>query len=184
MSEGAIEATPQLYGLVAEFETAHELLAATEKARKAGYTRMDAHSPLPIHGMEEAIGQKFTRLPSLVFAGGLLGGSGGYFLQYWTAVIDYPIQIGGKGLHSWPAFIPVTFECTILLAAITAVVGMIVMNGLPRPHHPVFATPNFHRASQDRFFLAIEAEDPRFDRTETKRFLEELKPDAVSEVEY
>lgn len=174
----------QLYGMVAEFETATALLEATETTRKAGYTRIDAHSPLPIHGMEEAIGQDFTRLPFIVFLGGLLGGSGGYFLQYWTAVIDYPIMIGGKGLHSWPAFIPVTFECTILFAAFTAVVGMIAMNGLPRPSHPIFETPNFERASQDRFFLAIEAEDPKFERAETKRFLEDLNPHAVSEVEY
>lgn len=178
------ETTTQLYGLVAEFETAHDLLDATEKARKAGYTRMDAHSPLPIHGMEEAIGQSYTRLPIFVFIGGLTGCLFGFFLQYWTAVIDYPIAIGGKGLNSWPAFIPVTFECTILFSAVTAVLGMIIMNGLPRPSHPVFETPNFERASQDRFFLAIEAEDPKFERASTRQFLEELKPNAVSEVSY
>lgn len=173
-----------LYGLVAELDSASELLAATEATRKAGYTKIDAFSPLPIHGMEEAIGQKYTRLPILVFLGGLTGGLGGYFLQYWTAVIDYPIMIGGKGLHTWPAFIPVTFECTILFSAFAAVFGMILINGLPRPHHPVFETPNFDRASQDRFFLAIEAEDPKFDLDATKKFLEELNPHAVSKVEY
>lgn len=177
-------AEKKLYGLVAEFETAGELLAATGKAREAGYTKLDAHSPLPIHGMEEAIGQSYTRLPFIVFVGGLMGGTGGYLLQYWTAVIDYPIAIGGKGLHSWPAFIPVTFECTILFAAFTAVIGMIAMNGLPRPHHPVFETPNFERASQDRFFLAIEAEDPKYETGSTRQFLEELNPHAVSEVQY
>ena len=174
----------QLYALVAEFESATELLKATEKTRKEGYTRIDAHSPLPIHGMEEAIGQSYTRLPIIVFLGGLTGCFGGYMLQYWTAVIDYPIAIGGKGLHTWPAFIPITFECTILFSAFTAVIGMLLMNGFPRPHHPIFNTPNFERASQDRFFLAIEAEDPKFERKETRSFLEELNPHAVSEVEY
>lgn len=174
----------QLYGLVAEFETAHDLLEATEKTRKAGYTRIDAHSPLPIHGMEEAIGQSYTRLPIIVAIGGFTGCCFGFGLQYWTSVIDYPIMIGGKGLNSWPAFIPVTFECTILFAAIAAVLGMIFMNGLPRPNHPIFETPNFERASQDRFFLAIEAEDPKFERGSTRTFLEELNPHAVSEVEY
>lgn len=171
-----------LYALVAEFESGGELLKATEKARKAGYSKIDAYSPLPIHGMEEAIGQSYTRLPLLVFIGGMIGMIGGYSLQYYTAVIDYPILIGGKGLHSWPAFIPVTFECTILFSAFTAVFGMILMNGLPRPHHPIFETPNFERASQDRFFLAIEAEDPNFEQAATRAFLEELKPHAVSEV--
>lgn len=176
--------TKQTYGVVAEFLSAKELLTATEATRKAGYTRIDAYSPLPIHGMEEAIGQKYTRLPLLVALGGLTGGTGGYLLQYWTAVVDYPIMIGGKGLHSWPAFIPVTFECTILFSAFAAVLGMILLNGLPRPSHPVFETPGFDRASSDRFFLAIEAEDPKFERADAKRFLEELNPHAVSEVEY
>jgi hypothetical protein len=174
----------QVYALVAEFASAQDLLEATRKTRESGYTRIDAHSPLPIHGMEEAIGQSYTRLPIFVFVGGLAGAVGGYLLQYWTQVIDYPLNIGGKGLHSWPAFIPVTFECTILFAAFTAVLGMIVMNGFPRPHHPVFNTPNFERASQDRFFLAIEAEDPKFERAATRAFLEELSPHAVSEVQY
>lgn len=177
-------ASKQLYGMVAEFETAHELLHATQATRSAGYTRIDAHSPMPIHGMEEAIGQEYTRLPIIVFFGGLTGLTGGYLLQYLSSNVWYPIEIGGKGLHSWPAFIPVTFECTILFSAFAAVLGMIFMNGLPRPSHPVFETPNFERATQDRFFLAIEAEDPKFERTETKRFLEELNPHAVSEVEY
>ena len=173
----------KLYALVAEFETAHELLDATNKAREAGYRKMDAYSPLPIHGMEEAIGQSYTRLPIFVFLGGLFGGSMGYFLQYYTAVIDYPINIGGKGLNSWPAFIPVTFECTILFAAFAAVFGMIIMNGLPQHYHSIFNTPNFDRATRDRFFLAIEAQDPKFDLETTRHFLEEQKPYAVSEVE-
>lgn len=176
--------TKQLYGVVAEFETAQELLDATAKARQAGFTRIDAYSPLPIHGMEEAIGQRYTRLPIIVFLGGLTGGLFGFFLQYWTAVIDYPILVGGKPFNSWPAFIPITFECTILFSAFTAVVAMLAMNGLPRPNHPVFETPSFDRASQDRFFLAIEAEDPKFDRASARAFLEELSPHAVSEVEY
>ncbi len=174
----------KIYCLAAEFQTAHDLLEATRKTREAGYRKIDAHSPLPIHGMEDAIGQKYTKLPLVVFAGGATGLLGGYFLQYWTSAIDYPIMIGGKGLHSWPAFIPVTFECTILFSAFAAVFGMIIMNGLPRPHHPVFNTPNFDRASSDRFFLVVEADDPKFSRESTRKFLEELNPDVVSEVNY
>ncbi len=172
----------RLYALAAEFETASELLHATETVRRAGYSRIDAHSPLPIHGMEEAIGQRYTRLPILVFIGGLTGALCGFFLQYWTAVVDYPIMIGGKGLNSWPAFIPVTFECTILFAAFTAVFGMLAINGFPRPHHPVFETPGFERASQDRFFLVVEALDPQFDEQRVRALLEEQNPHAVHEV--
>jgi len=173
-----------VYGLAAEFQSAADLLQAAHAAREAGYDRIDTFSPLPIHGMEDAVGQRFTRLPWIVFIAGLAGAAFGFGLQYWTSVIDYPLNIGGKPLNSWPAFIPITFECTILFAGLTSALSMVLMNGLPRPHHPVFNIPNFERATVDRFFLCIEADDPRFDRDSTRSFLEGLNPDAVSEVPY
>jgi len=173
-----------VYGLAAEFPSASDLLAAAGSVREAGYHRFDTFSPLPIHGMEDAVGQRYTRRPWVVFVLGILGAAGGFYLQYWTSVIDYPLNIGGKPLNSWPAFIPITFECGILAAGLTSAVAMVLMNGLPRPHHPVFNIPNFERASADRFFLCIEADDPKFDRESTRSFLEGLNPDAVSEVPY
>lgn len=172
-----------LYGLAAEFRSAKDLLRAANSAREAGYSKMDTYSPIPIHGMEDAVGQSFTKLPWLVFVMGLAGAAFGFGLQYWTSVIDYPLNIGGKPLNSWPAFIPVTFECTILFAGLTSALSMIMMNGLPRPHHPMFSVPNFDRATQDRFFLCIEAGDPKFEVTSTRSFLEGLNPDAVSDVD-
>ena len=173
-----------LFGMAAEFPSAADLLQAAAAVRDAGYRRFDTFSPLPIHGMEDAVGQPFTRLPWVVFVLGLTGAAFGFGLQYWTSVIDYPLNIGGKPLNSWPAFIPITFECTILFAGLTSAIAMVLMNGLPRPHHPVFNTPNFERASSDRFFICIEADDPKFDRESTRSFLEGLNPDAVSEVPY
>ncbi|MEM1024255.1 MAG: DUF3341 domain-containing protein [Myxococcota bacterium] len=174
---------PDLYGMAAEFRSAKDLLRAANSAREAGYSKMDTFSPIPIHGMEDAVGQRFTRLPWIVFIMGLAGASFGFGLQYWTSVIDYPLNIGGKPLNSWPAFIPITFECTILFAGLTSALSMILLNGLPRPHHPMFAVPNFDRATQDRFFLCIESADPKFDATSTRSFLEGLNPDAVSDVD-
>lgn len=173
-----------LYGVAAEFPSAADLLAAARSVRQEGYRRFDTFSPLPIHGMEDAVGQRFTRLPWIVFVLGVLGATAGFGLQYWTSVIDYPLNIGGKPLNSWPAFIPITFECGILVAGLTSAIAMVLMNGLPRPHHPVFNIPNFERASIDRFFLCIEADDPKFDRDSTRTFLQGLNPDAVSEVPY
>ena len=177
-------ATPvsTIHGLIAEFETPAELLAAAEKARLAGYRQMDAYSPIPLHGLSEALGVRSTRLPRLVFIGGLLGGLGGYSLEYWTQAIAYPMNIGGRAFNSWPQFIPVTFETTVLGAALTCFVGMWALNKLPQPYHPVFNVPEFVRASTDRFFLCIEAVDPRFDRDATFRFLQDLHPVGVSEV--
>jgi hypothetical protein len=173
---------PTVFGLMAEFETPDGLIAATEKARLEGYRKMDAYTPIPIEELNEALGLNRTRLPKLVFLGGLLGGLGGYSLEYWTQVIAYPINIGGRPFHSWPHFIPVTFETTVLGAALTAFVGMWALNKLPQPYHPVFNVPAFARASTDRFFLCIEASDPRFELDATRRFLQGLHPVGVSEV--
>lgn len=176
------EDTPTLYGLMAEFDTPTALVQAAERARLAGYREMDAYSPIPIHELSEALGVRRTRLPILVFLGGLLGGLGGFGLEYWTQVIAYPLNIGGRPLNSWPQYIPVTFETTVLGAALSAFVGMWALNKLPQPYHPVFNVPAFARASTDRFFLCIEAADPKFDREATGRFLHGLHPVGVSDV--
>lgn len=173
---------PTLYGLMAEFDSPSALVAAANAARRDGYQRMDAYSPIPIEELHEALGFHHTRLPLIVLAGGLVGGLGGYGLQYWSSVLEYPLNIGGRPFHSWPSFIPVTFETTILGAALAAVLGMLALNGLPMPYHPVFNAPRFALASRSRFFLCIEARDPRFDREATQRFLESLDPRGVSEV--
>ena len=175
-------ATPPIYGLMAEFDTPDELLAAAERAHAEGYRRMDAYAPFPVEGLAEAIGFHRTRLPLLVLLAGLFGAFVGFFSQYYVTVIDYPLNVGGRPLNSWPSYIPITFEVTILFAALAAVVGMVALNRLPMPYHPVFNVPAFARASRDRFFLCIEAADPRFDREGTKRFLQGLKPKEVSEV--
>ena len=172
-----------LYGLMAEFRDPGEVVTAARRAHEAGYRRMDGFTPFPIEELSEALGwRKRGRLPKLVLAGGLLGAGGGYLLQYWVSVHAYPMNIGGKPLHSWPAFIPITFELGILFAAFAAVLGMLALNGLPRPHHPVFNAPNFALASTNRFFLCIEASDPLFDRAATRRFLESLNPAEVSDI--
>ncbi len=176
------EAAPLLHGLMAEFETADGLIAATNRARLEGYRAMDAYSPLPIEELSEALDLPRTRLPKLVLLGGILGGLGGYGLQYWSQTMAYPLNVGGRPFHSWPQFIPVTFETTVLGAALSCFVGMWALNKLPMPYHPVFNVPEFARASTDRFFLCIEATDPKFDREETRRFLEGLHPVGVSEV--
>ncbi len=173
---------PGIYGLMAEFDEPTLLVAATHRAYQEGYRRMDAYSPYPIEELHEALGAHHTRLPLIVLIGGLCGCLGGYLLQYWISAIAYPVNVGGKPFHSWPAFIPVTFECTILAASLSAVLGMLALNGLPMPYHPVFNAPRFALASRDRFFLCIEARDPRFDLNGTRRFLEMLRPREVSTV--
>jgi hypothetical protein len=170
------------YGLMAEFEDPTSLVTATERAHHEGYRCMDAYSPFPIEELHEALGSAPSRLPLIVLIGGLVGCIGGYALEYWSSVIAYPLNIGGKPLHSWPAFIPVTFECTILAAALSCVLGMLALNGLPMPYHPVFNLPRFALASRNRFFLCIEAKDPKFDLEATRRFLETLNPREVSAV--
>jgi hypothetical protein len=171
-----------VYGLMAEFDDPTTLVAATDRAHHQGYRRMDAYSPFPIEELHDAIGSPPSRLPLIVLIGGLLGCIGGYVLQYWVSVVAYPINVGGKPFHSWPAFIPVTFECTILAAALAAVLGMLALNGLPMPYHPVFSVPRFALASRNRFFLVIEAADTKFELEETRRFLETLAPREVSTV--
>jgi hypothetical protein len=175
---------PPIYGLMAEFDNPEALLAAARRARQEGYRRMDAYTPFPIEELAEAIGFHHTRLPLVVLIGGVVGCVGGYLLQYYASVIGYPLNVGGRPFHSWPSFIPVTFEMTILVAAFSAVLGMLALNGLPRPHHPVFNAPRFALATRDRFFLCIEAADPKFDREGTKLFLESLNPREVFEVEH
>jgi Alternative complex III, ActD subunit len=174
--------TPSVYGLMAEFEDPTALVSATRRAHGEGYRRMDAYSPFPIEELHEALGAHHTRLPMLVLIGGALGCLGGYGLQAWVAAVAYPVNVGGKPFISWPAFIPITFECTILVAALTTVLGMLAINGLPMPHHPVFNVPRFALASRNRFFLCIESRDPKFDLEATRRFLETLNPREVSTV--
>jgi len=168
-----------LYGLMAEFATPEALLAAARRAHEDGYRKMDAYSPMPVSGMAKALGRGPTRMPRLVLAGGLFGMLSGYGLQYYVSVVSYPVDVGGRPLHSWPAFIPVTFELTILSAAIFAVVGMFLRNGFPQPYHPVFNVRRFALASRDRFFLCIEAADAHFEPEATRRFLESLDPAGV-----
>ncbi len=172
----------KLYGLLAEFENPTDLVVAVEKAHHAGYRKMDAYTPFPVEGLSEALGFRKTRLPLIIFFGGLLGGLGGFWMQYWCMAIDYPLNIGGRPLNSWPMFIPVTFEMTILIAAFSAVVGMLGLNGLPTPYHSLFNVPRFEAASRDGFFFCIEARDPAFDMAATRQFLIELKAREVFEV--
>lgn len=175
-------ANAQLYGLMAEFSSAEALLEAARRAYADGYRRMDAYSPFPVDGLSEAIGFHKTRLPLIVLIGGIAGCLGGFYLQYWASVIDYPINVGGRPFNSWQAFIPVTFEVTILFAALSAVLGMIALNRLPMPYHPVFNVERFELATRDRFFLCIEATDSRFDADQTRRLLENLDAQGIYEV--
>jgi Protein of unknown function (DUF3341) len=177
-----MRSSPAIHGLMAEFDDPNALVSAAHRAHDAGYRRMDAYSPFPIEELHEALGMGHTRLPLIVLIGGICGCLGGYALQYWVSAIAYPVNVGGKPFNSWPAFVPVTFECTILAAALSAVFGMLALNGLPMPYHPVFNVPRFALASRNRFFLCVEARDPKFDLEETRRFLETLGPREVSTV--
>jgi hypothetical protein len=178
------EQTRGLYGLMAEFKTADDLLRAAGRTYREGYRDIDAFSPVPIHGLAEAMGQNDRTISKIVLGGGIMGCLGGYSLAYWTSAIDYPLNIGGRPLHSWPAFIVPTFETTILLAALSAVVGMLALNGLPMPYHPVFNVKRFREhASSDGLFLVIEAKDGKFDATATRQFLASLGATEINEVE-
>ncbi len=174
--------TTRIYGMLAEFDSASDLVAAARKTHEAGYRKIDAYSPFPIEELAEAIGFHKNRVPLVTLIGGLLGGVGAYFMQYWMNVDSYPVIIGGKPYHSWPAFIVVTFEMTILFGGIFAVLGMLALNGLPMPYHPVFNVPRFAMATKDRFFLIVFSTDPKYTPSGTKQFLESLVPRSISEV--
>ena len=176
-------APKRVYGLMAEFDSPTALFEGVREAYARGYRKIDAFSPFPIEGLAEEMGFTHNRLPLLVLIGGIVGLVGGYGLAYWTSVIDYPINVGGRPFHSWPSFLPITFETTVLCAALTAVLGMLALNGLPEPHHPVFNAERFALASRDRFFLLIEASDLLYEDDSARRFLRSLHPARVSEVE-
>jgi hypothetical protein len=175
--------TPQqsdVYGVLAEFEHPEDLIVATQHAYDTGYRMMEAYTPFPVDGVADALGYRHDRLPFVVLAGGIIGGLSGFLMQWYTATIDYPVNIGGRPFNSWPAFMPITFEMTILVAAFSAVFGMLAFNGLPRPHHPVFNEPRFVLASRNRFFLCLQARDPLFKVEDAKRLLEEHHPRTIS----
>lgn len=171
-----------IYGLLAEFRTSEALLEAAKRARESGFRYVEAYSPYAVEGIAEAVGFRRDRVPLITLVGGIVGAVGGYFLQWYSAVIDYPINVGGRPLHSWPSFIVPTFELTILGAAIAAVIGMLAANGLPRLTHPIFNAPHFEQATRNRFFLCVTARDPHFDIERSRRFLEGLQPMSVVEV--
>jgi hypothetical protein len=177
-----METNPGLYGLAAEFESPTALVQAAHLAHEAGYTCMDAYSPFPVEGLPEALGFRRTKMPLLILIGGITGAVSGFALQYYCAAISYPINVAGRPLNSWPSWIPVTFEMTVLIASLTAVFGLLALCGLPMPYHPLFHVPRFSRATRDSFFLCIESRDPRFDLSATKDFLSKLNPRDVSEV--
>ena len=170
------------YGIMAEFESPTALLQAARRTHEAGYQKIDAYSPFPIEGLAEEIGFHHDEVPLVVLIGGIIGGLTGYLLQWWCSAVAYPINVGGRPHHSWPAFIPITFEMTVLFGGISALFGMLALNGLPMPYHPVFNVPRFALASKDRFFLIVFASDPKYDLVTTRGFLEGLAPRSVSEV--
>lgn len=172
----------ELYGLVAEFDDPDTLVAAAEKTYDAGYRNFDAYSPFPIHGLTHAMRLKKTPIPLITFLGGLAGAAGGFGMQYVASVLHYPLDVGGTPFFSWPAFIPITFELTILVGAFAAFGSMMALNGLPQPYHPIFNAKRFERASSDGFFLCIEVSDDQFDDVKTREFLETFRPVEVSEV--
>lgn len=172
----------ELYGLMAEFATPDALTAAAKAAAAKGYTRMDAYAPFPVEGLHHALGGRRSWLPLVFLLGGIAGGTGGYFMQWYAMVFDYPLNVGGRPLHSWPSFIPVTFELTILIAALSGVLALFLSMKLPRPHYPIFNVPEFERATDDRFFLCLECADPLFALESARQFMEELRPLRISEV--
>jgi hypothetical protein len=172
-----------VYGLLAKFDSADQVLAAAEKSYAAGYREMDAYTPFPVEGLSDAIGFHKTHVPLICLIGGLTGCLGGFFLQWWPNVIGYPLNIGGKPYNSWPSFIPITFELTVLCAGLATVFGMLALNGFPQPYHPVFNVSSFEAASNDKFFLCIEARDVKFDAQTTREFLLGLNAQEVSEIE-
>jgi hypothetical protein len=182
MSSHKVESGTPLYGLMAEFGTPTELVAAARRVREAGFRKFDAFSPLPLHELDEAMDLHDNRVSRFTLIGGLCGGIGGFSLCSWVSYVALPLNIGGRPQISVPMFIPITFECTILLAGLTAAISMLLMNGLPSPYHPVFNVERFANASRSKFFIVIEADDPRFDRQATAAFLEALNPEEIAEV--
>src|SRR6185503_9445428 len=176
-------ATIPLYGVMAQFDNPSDLVAAARRTYEAGYRRINGYSPYPIEELSEAIGFTKTSLPLIVLIGGIVGGLAGFFMQYWMEVVDYPLNVGGKPYNSWPAFIPITFETTVLFAAFSAVLGMLILNKLPQPYHPVFNAPNFALATRDLFFLVIEANDPQFNHADVIEFMKTLNAQDVLDVE-
>ena len=168
---------------MAAFQEPEQLLQAARTAYKAGYRKMDAYSPYQVEGVAEAIGFRKTRIPLVVLLGGICGALTAYGMQWYSAAVDYPLNVGGRPLHSWPSFVPITFELTVLFAALAGVIGMLAMNGLPKLYHPVFNAPEFKRASQTSFFLCIEAQDHVFRADEVREFLLSLAPAKIVEVE-
>jgi Protein of unknown function (DUF3341) len=178
-----IEHRSHTYGVLGEFDTEHQLITAAEKTREAGYQHFEAYAPFPVEGLSEALGLKRSKVPLITLIGGLIGGLGGFFFQYWCNVYSYPLNIAGRPLNSWPAFIPVTFELTVLGASLSAVFGMLALNGLPQPHHPLFNVERFSKhATSDKFFLCIEARDKKFDLADASRFLQGINAHHVTEV--
>ena len=183
MSAHSIEDVNPLYGLMAEFETATELVDAARRTKEAGFKKFDAYSPFPIHELDDAMDLHDNRVALFTLIGGLIGCCGGFSLASWVEAVALPLNIGGRPLISAPMYIPITFECTILIGGLTAAISMIILNGLPSPYHPVFNVERFAAtASRSKFFLCIESDDPKFDRTETAGFLESLEPEEIAEV--
>ena len=174
--------TTRIYGIMAEFDSASDLVAAARKTHEAGYRKIDAYSPFPVEELAEAIGFHTNRVAFVTLIGAIVGGISGYLMQYWMNAVNYPVIVGGKPPHSWPAFIPITFEMTILFGGISAVLGMLALNGLPMPYHPVFNMPRFAMATKDRFFLIVFSTDPKYSPTGTRQFLESLRPRSLAEV--
>ncbi len=179
----ASDAEKRLWGILVEFEEHEQLLEATRRAYAEGYRQMDAYAPFPVEGLAEALGRECSSIPLLTLVGGITGGLGAYVMEWYSMGRLYPLNVGGRPLNSWPNFIPITFELTVLIASLSAFFGMLILNRLPQLHHPVFNVPEFRRASIDRFFLSIEVNDPKFDLRGTSRFLETLKPLTIREVE-
>jgi hypothetical protein len=176
------EPTDPTYGVMAEFDTAQALVDAARRVMAEGFVKVEAYSPVPIEELNDIIHKKRTILPALVLAGGLTGMATGFLLQYWASAIEYPLNVGGRPFASWPAFVVPSYELTILFSALTAAAGMIALNGLPQPYHPVFNAPRFSLASSDKFFIVIEAEDPKYSLKETSAFLDRIGAKGVYEV--
>ena len=170
------------YGLMAEFDNVNDVITAARRVYGAGYRKIDAYSPFPLEELSEAIGFHKNGVALVCLIGGLLGGSAAFTLQWWINNVAYPVNIGGRPLNSWPSFIIVTFEMTILFSGLSAVFGMLALNGLPMPYHPVFNVPQFESVTKDHFFIVIFSSDKNYDATHTRQFLEELGPISVAEV--